>query len=1681
MSRDKHNMPTWDLAPFADAYTEIRILGQPPDSIADLAPDLAQLLLVPLRNESSRKALANKDEPVKLHNGYEFRFNEAFVASVARFSQELDLDELCSAELLQLASGDDFATGASLEDAGFLTFFRRYEYILNIVGFLVSLNRVELISQPSQLYTQILSSYRKLYSILQATNDRIHKEKVTGDVNNLAFVNTITNLKVLLFSTHELLSRVLYLLIDKTSLPSLETYKLLSSLVDESVPEGDNLFLHFLPTLFKLVTSVEDSGSITLILEADYKLVKDADLLKLKLKSQTLSLFLAHLVAQNDKQSLSYIELLVDYGALEVLLNFSAETALEETTVFLEERNLFNFRPLLQKTLPKLKPVKFGYAGTLELLQAAKQHPNLSNVPRLCDVSGLRPSQEFCNDLIAPHFHSLFLSFISNAAAVLTAVRNTEEDYLLLSINREKRSELDLDDLGHRADLERFYLFAVYTYTGRQDLCLALWESEASVGGFISWGLANNTSPLISATFCLLLGSFASAGNNASLKLWEMLQTSSTRMDFSRISVDSIVGSLEYYIEALLLNLEIELADRLRLQKGSQELLFRKPSGGLMFSLSEDSIIFISGVFMLVSMLLRNANDNDAGLGLRRAAFARLSPLIVSFMKFDNLITHARLQSHKDMPKLFNDDNRSVIISLILTLLAEFVGPEDMRHKVWKIVDKWLCHALFDDLEPLSGPTRTEVTKLKALSRVTSVKTGLHISLSTRPEMISFVHLMKRLLVASPEKYILLYPSDLGAGYRPKNAIGIWPYIEFLMDVFASTARIDDRSNATLLQRDILEIAKLALLQVEWPITQLAPKLFGDLPIEFAECQMQNGIQSTLTFSEYVKLHHSVAFINYFFDEKCYSELFLIMTGEELETVKVAMEVLGLILDYERTFVEKLLPVIVEEPKRSEHSLALVARTLYETIYIPSNVGTKGLPNFFEAVLFNLPAIANVALFVGKADTELAKSAVKVLARVAESPLFANKSLLASDVLLKRNRLLSIFDSVDESLKIQYSFMQQIDSPYDLQLKFDVIALLSNNLKGSEITITHFLLGYDVLADRLRLPDGVLLLRSLLNLMMATLNLVFRPSSDQLDVGQGPAKLVALIMGFVVKLCSFDISGEVTLAFLREYGLFFKLLSMQPKIDDKTLWEGKPFCGDLKASDGFFAAESANAFLSFVDFRNSALQYLLLEFHSAERGRKEEYVRVLIDGSEYLNGMPKVLNLLDVLQFSFYGLEGSENVSLLESVRKERKDVFQEPLPSRLSRYLASLKAPMSETPDLDYVQKRFLVEDLKSLHLKTLHSWAQMVQVLSTDGVQDKVLFILEVLQVVLPRINNDYYEREVLFAEELVSLCVVLFGLYDEAAQNPLQLLKLIPLFKTCVSGVLSSNATPQLSLDLYVLLNMFLQKSLTIEGLKESILGQLRAADQKFVDIICNDLIYLEGPPRITLVLLLEALVNVSNQTVQNISKNNVLALLVGLLKRTDDLVIACQSPGSGILATALVQELMAFKATLYLLSRIAQSRVGAQMLVQNEIFSTVSNLRFLAIDCELGTDLVIDDGVEDKPLVQLHILLDEPLQLADQTILYYEFIVPAFQLIATALLLMGPLYQPGAVQSAVLMDHFRLLVTGVLKRDALRERDAQGTESKGLDELVRLFVLVEALTVLGAETAGTAGADAHLQRL
>ncbi|CAX39566.1 nuclear pore protein, putative [Candida dubliniensis CD36] len=1838
----------WSSDVFADIYNTLKFetnIDLDTIDFTNIKNDLANVLITPLPSDQSRSKLGDASKPVALPCGDEVKLNQASIEITGVLSNELDLDELNTAELLYNASDLSYKKGTSIGDSARLAYYLRAHYILNIVGFLVSQKRLDIITNDHQvLFDNVLKSFSRIYTLSGKLNDMIDKQKVTGDINSLAFINCINYSRSQLFNAHELLGQVVFGLVDNyyESFGTLSNYKSLVEFISKNISDEDIFVIHFLPLtlqLFKKLLQLGDETSvdqfyktITSSISKDYETnnfskSEDIDLSKSKLSGfeiVTSFIFLTEFIPWCKQSSsrtakydfkddiLKYMELLISYGVMERLLSYCSETSNVKTQQAYDWSNMYDFRALLQKNFPRLTPAKFHYPGSQELSSVVR--PGYENVSKLVDISFLTLDPSLNETLVSPFFQSFFSVFISNAAVVMTSLRDSEEDFVLSALNasdeeeeeekeesdneedsttprdKEKLSGLDLDKIAQRAELERFYLAFAYTYNNRSELCALFWGDERvtnDIIGFISWGLANNTSPLITATFCMLLGTLASAGGDASSRIWEILvhnnnNTGMKKNDFSKISVDSLYDSLKYYIDSLNESFEQDLNDQLMLSQKKQDFLFSATTSKqdlddsgenrIVIELAEDSLVFISGFIQLLSAIVKNLNTkNERSKEIKSVIYARFSPIIKGFLKFDNLINGSRflqvdanIQSSNnpkfiDLPNVYvSDDSRIILTNLILTFLGDFVDNDSdpyIRYEIWRLVDRWMYQGLYSLAEDKKDDAFRHIKRKYISKKNVPVNQAFTTNLTHLSQIGNFAVLVKKLLTPFEDsneaftKYSLLYPCDLGLGYRFNNQLGIWPYIEFLMqNVFANSSTIASKRDRFNLQVNLLELFSNALDEIDWKfLIDVAPKIIRDLKnFNGVFDSLIPGVQ--LDFEVFVKLHHSVAVMNYLFESKTFTALFGLVnigvdsineSSESAELVSRSLCVINSLLKVQNSFINKLLPILRNKDTQQQlhrgttigigtsMSLALATpRTIFDCIYYPKNLGTHGVADFYEVILFHLPAVVQFALYVS-CENPISTKALSILKGVSQSKFFVTTVSSSADPLLNNDRLITTFENIDESIKIKFAFIDKFEELEDsLNMKYEILDFILGNLDqfdGKAATIAHFLLGYKVKGDTLELVqsnDQITLLKSFLNTLSISLDLISEidyNNGNNHIIDVGPAKLSSMILQILIKLCQDPISSSITLNQLREYEqLFEKLVNCQPKLDLNTVWCGNQFNGDLQidASNVFVDNQpSTQAFFSFISQRNLILQYLSLEFHSVKsRTKREYYSKVLTNDKEFVNRTPKVLTFLNILNYSFKNFEVQKyewldrkfNMSLiLEEVNAQKNGTLDFSVLTKAFRLLcqtSNLITPESKqlfaeeimvegSKISDFVTKYSVSTDLKDVQLKCLHSWCQLIEILVTDSGINSSNFILEVLQVIIPKIN-DYFDVDISFSEEMVSLCVLLFDLYDQSTltnrkgeEFALGIERLIPLFQTCIAGILNSNSTPGLRSDLYVVGNKFLLKCFERESFLKQMMLIIKSVDKKFFQVICNDAIYSEGPSRITSTLFLESLVHLGTLVkvdfiLNAVIKNNALSLLVRSVKRTDAMIKLCQEKNSGVTLEHFVFDLMAFKATLYFFARVAKSKNGALQLIQNELFSILNSSKFLQIDPDIGLSLQIEE-VQDHKTVNVNVLLDTPLSITDlvdpyklrneNNISYFEFLVPIFQLLTTVLLSMGPNYQPAIIQTKELMKSVNRLVVGVMKRDFLVETKQIGKglykeeshELASLKELVKLFILIDSL--------------------
>ncbi|CAI5755517.1 unnamed protein product [Candida verbasci] len=1604
----------WSSDIFQTIYDRIKI-NTDIDTIdfSIIKDDLVNILISPLPSSGSNQL----KETVKFSNGDEVKLNQPFIELATILSTELNLEELACAELIYYSNGISYNKGTSLVDSARLNYYSRFEYILNILGYLITENRLDLITSDYKvIFDNILKSFEKIYKLLDLLNDWIDKQKITSDINNLSFINYINYAKSQLFKGHELLGAILYNFTKNyKQVITLTEYKKVLELIEKNINgDEDILIIHFIPFGMEVIQFTNQKEFYNYIINKiniDKNKITDSttdvDLSLLKISGYEILIsfvFLTQFIAWCKEQNstdidfrseiLTYLELLISFGVLERLLCYCAETTSDQTTF------IYDFRSLLQRNIPKLKPVKFVYPNSQDLVNL-----NLPNVSKLVDASSLKLNPELNENLIAPFFQKFFNNFTINCAYVLTSLRDSEEDFVLSSEN-------DLDEISQRGDLERYYLAFAYTFYNRPKLCNLFWndedgEVEGDILGFILWGLSNNTAPLITATFCLLLSCLTM---NKSTQIYEILMNNNHhgltirgKSDYSKISIDSLFDSLNYYIDSIVENFENDLNSQIKNQQLQQKRNFNyyeenENNGNInekiVIELAEDSIIFICGFFNLISSILKYSNFD-----IKFKIFNRFSPIIKNFLKFDNLIQGSgQVDLNKgisgssskfvDIPNIIiSNESRNVLVNLILNYLNDVVynstTQDDLilRYEVWKLLDCWIYFGFKDvkyKIKTINKPFQKNLIEINQILNFTKLINSL-LKINT----IDVLHLQ--------------FPCDLGMDYR--NFIGIWQYIEFIMiEVFANSNELKNEDEKIILQNDILEILQNNLSEIDWNFIEISPRLVRASNFKFDS--LIPNVQ--LSFENFVKLHPSVSIMNYLFENKAFRSLFQIINNEQNEhsLISKSLNVVNLLLENQNVYINKLLPILknkqqtttttttttTTQQQQSATASALITTTynsLFNFIYIPKNVGTHGVSNFFEILLFNLPTVVHFALYINYPNY-ISEDSIKILNKLSQSKFFQRK--IQYDKLLNKDRLLTTFENIDESQKVKFSFIDKFEEFEEENImKYFILKFLINNLDSNIITVSHFLLGYQIRGDKLDLNINTnenLLLKNLLNYLVA----------DEVDI-----KLSSLIMELIIKLAQDPISSFVTLHELRKFELFEKLLTKRTNV----IFE---FDGNLQMGydNQFLSHESIELFFNFIQFGKLTLQYLSLEFHSSiSKTKRKHYIDLLIhDEKAFLNKQPKILQFLDILNYQFQNFEIQKyeylnNEYYVENILNNLQ--FEKNLKPNYDFKFKLLSEIHNDNLD-EFIMKYLVVEDLNKLQLDYLHSWCQLIEIIIDE---ETTLPILEILQVIIPKIN-DYYQYNILFSEELISLSMLLFDYYKG------ELSKLSQLFQTCVSGVTNSNSTPNSRSYIFVLLNKFILRQYSfnfeIEDKDSDILDQL--------------------------------------------IKNNSLLLLSRSLKRTNEIM-----NNNGISLNYLIFELTAFKIIIYLFIKISKIKVGCLNLIQNdEIFKIITDCIFLKIDPDIGIEINLTDekvriGTKSKD--------------ANHYITIYEFLIPIFQLISTILISMGPKYRPSIVQTTEIMKDKKILITELVKKIMSEEEvsDSNTNPSNFLSGIIGSSVVVK----------------------
>ena len=1624
-----------------------------------------------------------------------------------------------------------------------VAFYLRRQYILQILNFLINtktpfLQRLTKENNDYTLLDNIIPSFRNIHQQFKHIQEVVNKYQLLDQYDHFQQMN-VSFKRDFLKKEYDLMAQILFGMIENGSFFNRnDDITNLVTFVTTELQSNDSFVLYYIPSLLKFPYKLHYYKNDSSVYYHFDKIIADIEnnesLYTQPVKVLYYFAFLTYFISwcnedphnRIQKKNEDFFESklktpmyqLVIAGAIEQLMIIAYETSATSSGIcknsaLVENEEGYDIKNLLQTYLPKLVPYQLMESNQMVYVGKA-----------------LKFSPEFLDSFFIPTIHEFTQEFIANCAFLLTTLKDEEEDYMLsgeTNNNDGNEQALLLETTVKKADLERFFISVYYIYKNRPALSEVFWnDNQSTAYGFIEWGAKCSDTLMRSCFFIMLsgLGSLSSTQvyqyicqNSENLATWDLLakvlseyivkiskwelQNTGTEVHLNpnvlkhnTQTAQNLNSSSLPLPPAQQMHMQLPLQQQLQYQHNGSTLLpssrfnvmnsqrmngnyARYPSKEatnngfyqknseteigetvtISDDLSEETLIYLSSILSLISATATSLNQES------KPEFSALFlDVLFEFLKLD-----------------------TPLVGATLSTISSLVVPQNHTH-VWLKLDRFIFESNASSSFS-SGYKNYFMSKLKTLRDVTG-----------------FLKLFETLVAYKGEGFVpfgvLQVPSKLGEGNRAQYGVG--PYLEYIIDeVFKNSKSLIDPKQRQYIQSIILKTIVHCLKSFDYQVI---------LDLSASAGTNLDSLVPQKSFTEYIMESPQTFIMSHLFDESVHSILFFIVsigfdklvsdeeTDTETSLCQDSLSILDMILTLQDTFIEEVYPIVRQQIR------------INSKFYVPKLFGLHGQRSFYDAILFNLSFVAHISLYVGLSNTRLASLSLSILDKI--SSYGASKQLV-----------LNIFDSVDESSRIKQSFIDQletsVETPQDFAMKLQVLRYLKNHLSAkNKPTVSHFLLGFQI-APILTTGSSVLstfissdvsLLKSLVCLIKKSLNY-----TGPLSIEYSPIKLVSESFDIIVSLCKNELTSTYTLNFLDTLDFFEFVLNKAPNVDGNTLWNGAKF-SEISNPDISLAT-----MLEFFSFRYALLHYFSLEIHRLKHTELgKSYVEFLT--SSLILQSSKVFSFLDIIKhynvqnqngnvtevfntFQIYGTGISFNqvVSNLERLNNFENTAFPTiydftSLDSLLNLRKSWLQQCVGgnvnwnqEQSERDNIKKHitqyYSGELFNNLQLSCLHSWVQLVQVLVTDGGLSppvRCSFIMEIFETIIPQIN-DLVDTNLKYSEELVSMTVFLYDIYDQDrmynAKNFVIDKKLYGLFTTCMHGIVSPLSSIAMRSDLYAIANRFVSKLLQPNenekldaeriALAKDILFEMKMSSEKLVEVIASDAIAGEGPHRLTGLLLLDSLVQLAafgkvNFVINILSRTNMLLLIIRSLKVIDDIVFSQTEANT---FDSIYYELTVFKTTMNFLTHIAESKVGAHELIQNELLKILSNSNFAKLDSNLGVELLLSQQFDDNgaTYVELKVKLDDSSShYSDMnTISLFELVVPIFQLVSAILLSVGTENRMVVKNVKVLLARFEKFIQGILRKDALVEAgDYQVTveNAQNLKELVKLIIILCTLT-------------------
>lgn len=1105
--------------------------------------------------------------------------------------------------------------------------------------------------------------------------------------------------------------------------------------------------------------------------------------------------------------------------------------------------------------------------------------------PLLAEASRISP---FFRDILMEQVESFVNSFITNMPDTLRQFQCNEDDQrkkILGGVQPTASSTLYDQDLH----LERFLVIIAYVFDRRVEAAESFWaDPDSNLYGFLQWASRRQSTPRVGA-FCEMLRAISRGEECATAAHHFLLDegnASSARIRRSTsLNWAQILNELNLY------------SSKIRDNHTSARPPVRyngKPNAG--------DIDEPESALMLECYLRLMAHICGESSVARSWLWCHDKYPIIDIMLIADLSVPPRLQA-------------CAFAMIRAMLMGKTLAMASM---VWAALDTWASN--------LSPGTLASLRPGRAITPTICMEEVTFDALSkTFDQANEFIALLQTLLSPSSDELglhdALPFPEQLGSAYRMS---GIEPYIDFAFGrIFApKNPLVEDPIQSRILASNVLSLAATSLATFNEDLVILANK---------STVSVDTAIE-TSSLAAYARLHPFSRVMEWMFNDRVVAALFAAANQDVDEvaaaapdspsvlTVLRAIEVMNRVMDLQPTYFEIVRPLIKRQT--SGHRQAVINPTL---------------ASFEDSVATHLELVANLGLYAGVGNQELAISSLKLLEKLSSSRRLNASPTPALRQQLSGNRLVGVLEQRDDLERVRTSFilaMQYDERELELgpvapawTIKSVMLDFLTHCLSSlsDRPNLAHAILGFTCVGTTLTIEaDGAFAKRTSLFHSVVRLAADYPDGPDN-NVESWSSSIRQKAMRVLSVLQASPLTSVLTMAELRAADFLFAMFLRQFIITPDTLFDG------LSLRDEHFAQkDSAMALKQYLDQRSILLEYASAELRLvAAEGTATLKARILstlfgsttmLDGTQLPN-VP-VFDLLDFLGFDFPSPAPPRKTGMFDDLDfaialESEDDTHGESTQLSLVEQLLALR--LNELRKNGYLndpleQERALagaeahvafykleknLRALENVRLQTLKAWSNLLTLAigHTDLDQDgRAALILQALQTVTPKL--DRYAAE--SSPEAVTLGKLVQALLFQVDFKSSSLIRskganladdrLSSVFRTCLQAINVPDGDVTLREVLYNICFRYLTgiaRSSSTASRQRNITQTVAVSGKKTIDTICDDAYAGSGTSRVSAVLFLDALAAAaqaekSNYIIETLARTNFIVVLVEAIR-------------------------------------------------------------------------------------------------------------------------------------------------------------------------------------------------------